>query len=108
VKIVLVLALSVLIACGLRMLKMGNELRANPPAAGVVPANSIFHKPLGADCPPGTDLLPNFFTERNGNKIDACHNPQGDGSIDYVNPGEGFEIRLPDLPSRREERKSSS
>ena len=66
------------------------ERREHPAAPEVIPANSIFHKPRAADCPRGTKLLPGFFTETNSTKNDACQNPAGDGSIDYLNPGEGF------------------
>lgn len=62
---------------------------AKPPAAGSIPPNSIFHKPAGAPCPAGTKLLAGYFTEKDGSTLDACYNPKGDGSIDYLNPGEG-------------------
>lgn len=72
---------------------------AKPRASGVIPSNSIFHKPGGADCPTGTTLLPKYFSEADGTTRDACHNPHGDGSIDYLNPGEGcslgFELESP-------------
>jgi hypothetical protein len=66
------------------------ETRMSPLPAGVVPHNSIFHRPLGTDCPTGTGLLVGYFSEANGTTHDACHNPTGDGSIDYLNRGEGF------------------
>lgn len=72
------------------------ESRASPPAAGVIPANSVFHKPIGVDCPAGTTFLPAYFKERDGTPVDACWNPKGDGSIDYLNPGESccFDFRV--------------
>lgn len=65
--------------------------REGPVSPGVIPSNSIFHKPRAADCPPGTKLLPGaFIMEANGTTGDACQNYAGDGSIDYLNPGEQF------------------
>jgi hypothetical protein len=66
--------------------------RAKPPAPGVIPRNSIFHKNPTAACPQGTELLPGYFSEKDGSKLDACYDPHGDGSIDYLSPGESCEI----------------
>jgi hypothetical protein len=77
-------------------------IRASPPAPGVIPGSSIFHKPLGADCPAGTTLILGYFTERDGTKVDACHNPDGDGSVDYLNPGEGCTMSIRFAPESTE------
>jgi hypothetical protein len=75
----------------------GAEITADvkPGPAGAVPNNSVFHKPKGAACPAGTESLKGYFTEKDGSTADACQNPRGDGSIDYINPGEGFTIQIP-------------
>jgi len=75
---------------------------ATPPDPGVIPPNSIFHKPDGADCPSGTTLLAGYFSSEDGSIHDACFNPNGNGSIDYLNPGEGFKIpfRIQRLPEQ--------
>ena len=95
-KIVFVLLLVVaaaLVAYVILLAVRGNHPSfAQPVAAGVVPKNSIFHKPVGAACPKGTTLLPNYFMHKNGTTLDACYNPNGDGSIDYLNPGEGISL----------------
>ena len=70
------------------------KIYAHPVAPGVIPSNSVFHKPLNAGCPQGTRLIPGYFTKEDGSKQDACHNPNGDGSIDYLNPGESFFVPI--------------
>lgn len=72
---------------------------AQPPAPGVIPGNSIFHKPSGASCPAGTELVPAYFRQKDGSTKDACYNPHGDGTTDYLNPGEGFTFQFFITPS---------
>jgi hypothetical protein len=59
--------------------------------------NSITHMPSGG-CPPGSRELKGIFREKNGSKISACFNPNGDGSIDVINPGESVEFAIGILP----------
>ena len=77
---------------------------AKPSPAGVIPPNSVFHRPVGADCPKGTTLLPKYFSEADGSTQDACHNPNGNGSIDYLNPGEGCSIGVQIEPLKESEK----
>lgn len=80
---------------GLVFYNRTHGIHAEPPPPGVIPHNSTFHKPLHADCPQGTKLMADYFDEKDGSKLDACFNPNGDGSTDYLSPGEGCTIRIP-------------
>ena len=93
-RIVIVAILVCLVLVWIVSHKQHGAIRAAPPAPGVIPKNSVFHKPLRHVCPNGTTLVAGYFTERDGSKVDACHNPNGDGSIDYLHPGESCSIGI--------------
>lgn len=88
-----------IVALVLNILAIAEKRRARPfvavpLAADVIPKNSVFHKPLNANCPIGTTLMPAYFKQKDGSMLDACHNPNGDGSIDYLNPGESMSLSI--------------
>jgi hypothetical protein len=88
-KLVIVIA-AILFACGALVVLYERTipLFEQPAAPDVIPPNGVFHKPLYADCPEGTKLLRRYFEEKDGSRVDACFNPKGDNSMDYLNPGE--------------------
>jgi hypothetical protein len=61
------------------------------------PKSSIFHVPTGG-CPAGTEQRSAVF-EKDKREIPGCINPQGDGSIDFIRPGESFGINILPLES---------
>jgi hypothetical protein len=55
-------------------------------------SSSIIHVPPNGKCPDGDTRLKAVFIEPDGSKLDACKNPNGDGSVDVLMPGEGVEM----------------
>lgn len=63
--------------------KLGERHTRNP---------SMFHAPKGG-CPEGTQAVPDMF-ELDGKPVPGCFNPNGDGTIDVLYPGESTNITV--------------
>ena len=61
--------------------------------SAAIPSNSMFHAP-SSGCPEGTELHPHAF-QLDGKPVEGCWNPEGDGSTDFLRPGESFELVIP-------------
>jgi hypothetical protein len=93
VKMSLLLAVAALLAA----ITIGLLVRSNSvPAQAYRP--SLFHAPEGG-CPAGTISEPLMF-RRAGKPVAGCFDPQGDGSIDALYPGESVAVPVPTEPEK--------
>ncbi len=66
---------------------------------------STYQHMFGERCPLGLVPMPGFFIERTGEKLPACYNGLGDGSIDVLMPGEGVDVEIIQPPPAAKGRK---